>query len=256
MKLLWIDAKQIRGKEIILNEKDSFHLVRVLRLPVGENLKLTDGKGNQFSVKITRVSENPLQVITQIENSHSEKGLTLPKLLLAPALFKGPRMDWMFEKACELGVHEIFPILTERSVIKIHSSDENSKKISRWENLTKAALKQSGQTWLPAIEPISSWKDFLKSLSSYSFPKLLFTPEGNHSPLDWAKILTSSAFDSWLACIGPEGGFSKSEITEAEQNGFITCSLGKSTLRAETASIVALTLLNFIKQKLHYSSSS
>ncbi len=255
MKLLWIDSKQIRGKEIVLNEKDSFHLARVLRAQIGDSLELTDGRGNHFSVKITGVSENPLQVITQIENSHSEKGLTLPKLLLAPALFKGPRMDWMFEKVCELGVHEIFPILTERSVIKIHSQAENSKKISRWENLTKTALKQSGQAWLPRIEPILNWMDFLKHFSSLSFPKLLFTPEGKHSPSEWEKVLTSSSADSWLVCIGPEGGFSKSEIEEAQQNGFITCSLGKSTLRAETASIVALTLLNFIKQKLHYSSS-
>ncbi len=250
MKLFWIEPQQIHDNVATLTSKDSYHLARVLRYQEGDCLELTDGNGHIFSAEISSISKDKLQVIAKVLSSREAKGLLLPQLHLAPALFKGPRMDWMIEKVSELGVHQIHPILTEHSVIKIHSPAENLKKVQRWQSLTQSALKQSGQGWLPQIESILKWNDFLQQCSSYAGPKLLFTPESKKPFPEWEKILLESKADRWLACIGPEGGFSPTEIKAAKQNGFITCSLGQSTLRAETASIVALTLLNSLKQKI------
>lgn len=217
-----------------LDETESKHAVRVLRLTAGDVIQLIDGKGNFFEAQISDAHPKRCQV--EIIKKISEYNKRTHYLHLAVAPTKNiDRFEWFLEKATEIGIDEITPVLcdhSERKVIK----DERLQKV------IISAMKQSLKAYLPKLNPLTP----LKTLLDTDFEGKKFIAhcyEQNKKELK--NELSESA--SNLILIGPEGDFSEDEVSEAIHKQFIPVSLGESRLRTETAAVVACHTVNLLK---------
>jgi len=228
-------SREISHPEFTFNPEESRHIAKVLRLRIGEKVHITDGKGNLHSGNI--IDDNIRQCTVQLESK-----MTVPKcpyhLHLAVAPTKNlARIEWFVEKAAESGISEITPMLCQHSE-RIHFKSE------RLEKIAIAAIKQSQQAWLPKInEPANFGQVVNNTKPGEGF--IAYIDE--NSELSLLKSVYKQGADATVL-IGPEGDFSKSEITAALKAGFIPISLGKNRLRTETAALVACLTINFINQ--------
>jgi 16S rRNA (uracil1498-N3)-methyltransferase len=229
MDYFYVQQHQIIGNAIVIQGEESKHLARVLRKSVGESVFVTDGNDRMYEAVITEIGKSETHcTIKAIHSKYHEPSLDVT---LAVSLLKNPaRLDFLVEKATELGVRHIIPLHCERTI----SSHE---KHDRLEKLAVAAMKQCGRSWLPRIAPLMT----LEELFHNSSQDLKFLP---HEKSDSTQSIASS-FHRYPACktvlivIGPEGGFTDEEVHEALGAGFLPVSLGVRRLRAETAAIVA-----------------
>lgn len=206
---------------------ESKHIIRVLRRKIGDNLQITNGKGLFLFATITEDNPKACCVkIVRIKNIHPTKHKL--HMVVAPTKMND-RYEWFLEKATEIGVHEITPILCDRS-------ERKSIKIERFEKVVQSAMKQSFQAYLPKINPLTSLQSFLENNQE----GLLFIAHCEET--ERFELKRRIAPDQPVTIlIGPEGDFTTSEIKLAQVRGFIPVSMGKTRLRTETAAIVACT---------------
>lgn len=243
MPIFLISPQSIQGNRAFLDADESHHLTHVLRKKAGDKISLTNGEGDYFEGKILETKDRAvIEILSFKKSAPSDR----PQIILAPALLKNPRMDWLIEKATELGASAILPFLPERSVVKIKSEAEKTQKIRRWQRIAASALKQSAQSELPRIGPILSFEELLRRFANTEAKKILFSPEEPSSPKNLEAILKKYPAPLYLLAIGPEGGWSRRESAEAKKAGFESGSLGDYTLRAETAAIAALAVTAFV----------
>lgn len=218
-------------KEIVLNEDSSKHIVQVLRMKRGEQLNLTDGKGNLLTCSI--VDDHKKHCVVQMnEASHKAQGAR--KVSVAISLLKNAdRFEWFLEKATEIGVCEIIPLICERT-------EKEKFRYDRMNAICISAILQSQQCWLPKLYEPQSFNHQTIQQSGYQNRLIAHCTEGAKSQLTNQLINQST-----LILIGPEGDFTPGEIELALQNGFTPVSLGETRLRSETAGVVASTLLMF-----------
>ena len=221
-------------KEIVLDEDTSRHVVQVLRMKEEEKLNLTDGKGNLMTAEVIDAHKKHCSVKI-IDTQHTTQDSR--KVTIAISLLKNTsRFEWFLEKASEIGISEIIPLICERT-------EKQKFRYDRMKGICISAMLQSQQTWLPilhepkqfnhlAIEQFDNQQKFIAHCEESGKKNTLSTIK----PLNHSVIL-----------IGPEGDFSKQEIELALQNNFIPVSLGETRLRSETAGIVAATLLCHIR---------
>ncbi len=244
----FISEENIQGRRATLSAVESRHLKLVLRKKIGDAIQLLSGKGKAYDGNIVQLEP---QVEIEIHSTQILEEVTSPLLVLCPAVLKNNKMDWLIEKATELGIHRILPFESEHGVVK--AEEESSKKISRWERIAQAALKQSGRGIVPQIGPYFEFEDLLKYAAELDALKLIFSLEDVRStPLAQLSelIRKKGECSSWIFLIGPEGGFSPLEEKKAQEAGFHLCSLGSHTLRAETAGIAALSILKYLRESL------
>lgn len=244
----FISEQNIQGKKAFLDAYESHHLISVMRKKLGDSVELLSGKGKLYEGKIS--SLNPFVEI-EILSSRLQEEANAPLLILCPALLKNTKMDWLIEKSCELGVQSILPFESEHCVVK--AEKEDNKKILRWEKIAKESLKQSGRGLLPQIGPLLSFDNLLSKFKDKEALKLIFSLENIqslHSRDLENYIIQKGSNSEWIFLIGPEGGFSPAEEKKAQDYGFKLCSLGVHTLRAETAALSALAILNFLKESM------
>ena len=216
---------------VVLDEATSKHIVQVLRMQNGEQLQLTNGKGNLFTAEITDDNRKKCAV-TIIKKSEIANHTS--KISIAISLIKNTtRFEWFLEKATEIGVTEIIPLVCERT-------EKTNFKIERMKSILVSAMLQSQQCWLPVLhKPVK-----LVTLINQSKIEKKYIAhcedENNKQPLI-NKLINQST--NKLILIGPEGDFTKNEIELALQNNFIPVALGETRLRTETAGVVAATLL-------------
>jgi 16S rRNA (uracil1498-N3)-methyltransferase len=229
---------------VVLDEATSKHIVQVLRMKVGDQLQLTNGKGNLFTAEIKDDNRKKCSVtITKKSEIHNPQST----ISIAVSLIKNnSRFEWFLEKATEVGVTEIIPLMCERT-------EKATFKMERMKSILVSAMLQSQQCWLPVLqEPVK-----FASLVSQSKEEQKFIAhcedENNKVSLN-SKLLSlpvrhagpsTSPQDAAhkLILIGPEGDFTKQEIELALQNNFTPVALGETRLRTETAGVVAATLL-------------
>lgn len=209
-----------------LGEDTSKHCIQVLRMKQGERLNLTDGKGNLFTAMILSPDKKHTEV--KIEDS-SFKPQASRKVSIGISLLKNTsRFEWFLEKATEIGVSEIIPLICDRTERQHFRHD-------RMNNILIAAMLQSQQTWLPVLHEPGKVKD-----TFYPGRQKFIA----HCEVHKKKELKECSIDdNVVMLIGPEGDFTPEEISEALQNGFEPVSLGQTRLRTETAGVVAATLL-------------
>jgi 16S rRNA (uracil1498-N3)-methyltransferase len=215
---------------IELDEDTSKHIVQVLRMQNGEQLQLTDGKGNIFTVAIT--DNNRKKCVVNILQTTSNK-LQTTNITIAISLIKNnSRFEWFLEKATELGVSEIIPLICTRT-------EKTAFKAERMKSILVSAMLQSQQCWLPVLhEPVK----FAAAVSVTGYQQKFIA----HCIVDAKRSLpdlNNPSLASKIILIGPEGDFTQDEVGLALQHHFNAVSLGHTRLRTETAGIVAATLL-------------
>jgi 16S rRNA (uracil1498-N3)-methyltransferase len=228
MNLPFFFVENLNDKRIVLDEDTSKHMINVLRMEKGEEVLLTDGKGKKAKASI--VDDNRKKCIVQISSMTTEEERK-NKVVIGISLIKNSsRFEWFLEKATEIGVSEIFPLLCGRT-------EKEKFRFDRMQNILISAMLQSQQCWLPILhEPT----EFEKAIHlSFEQKFIAHCEETNKHTL--SQQITHS--NSRLVIIGPEGDFTHEEIESAIKNNFVPVSLGNTRLRTETAGMVAATLL-------------
>ncbi len=229
MQLFYIP--NISGSEVILSETESKHAIRVLRLTVNSEVQVIDGKGGFYEAVIS--DAHPKKCKLLITNSIQEFDKRNFKLHIAIAPTKNiDRFEWFLEKCTEIGINEITPLLSEHSERKVIKPE-------RLEKILISAMKQSLKAYLPKLNPITSFEEFILN-SKFENKYIAHCYEGEKIHLKNTIIKGNDI----LVLIGPEGDFSLEEIEMAKQNGFLEVSLGMARLRTETAGVVACHIAN------------
>jgi len=205
----------------------SSHVCKVLRLKSGDPLRVFDGKGNSFSAILETTSHKKAIIqLTEPVAEATESNLTLH---LGLGMSKGDRMDYAIQKAVEVGVSHITPLMTKFSVIKLDEKRQQ-KKLQHWLGIIIHACEQSGRTQLPVLNPIMPLSKWLVHNAEL---KIVFDPEST------TNLTQLERADTVSVLIGPEGGLCSTEINLAQTHNFKQVKLGPRTLRTETAAVVA-----------------
>lgn len=221
---------------IKLSADASNHLANVLRLSAGHPVVLFNGDGNEYSAELTEVKKR--QVWASVDAKLSISVESPLKVHLGQGISRGDRMDMAIQKAVELGVSELTPILTERCGVKL-SADRWQKKHQQWLKLIHSACEQCGRNVVPTLHPPVSLNEWLSQ--STNQVRITLHPRATKS----IKHLTISSGGVRLL-IGPEGGLTDNEIYNTEQAGFDTVQMGPRVLRTETAAISAISAIQAI----------
>lgn len=226
----------ISGNNYTLDETESKHCIRVLRLDAGDEITLVDGKGGFFTAKIT--DPNPKRCAVRIVKSELNFGLRNFYIHVAIAPTKNiERIEWFLEKATEIGINRVTPLLCRYSERKEIKGD-------RLEKVMVSAMKQSLKAYLPQLDPLTKFNEFITQ--PFQGQKFIAHCEENHRDL-LTKMIVSN--QNYLILIGPEGDFSTEEIEMAISAGFNPVSLGDSRLRTETAGVIACHTFNQMNEK-------
>ena len=238
----YADLPLLPGTSISLPDSTARH-VQVLRLQPGDHITLFNGQPGpegEFDATVTRMGRSDVDVTVGAFTA-TQREATRP-IHLAVGMPANERMDWLVEKATELGAASIQPLMSERSVLRL-KSERAEKKLIHWRGISVAACEQCGRNRLPVIHEVRTLADWLKALSLNSLDathaRLLLSLQNGASPLSAAVAVEQSL--TFLS--GPEGGLSPAEEAAATASGFAPVTLGPRVLRAETAPLVCLSLL-------------
>lgn len=219
-------------KEILLDEDTSHHIVQVLRMKEGEMLNLTDGRGTLITAEINHAHKKRCEVIVIDSRftSHDSRRITIAISLLKNT----SRFEWFLEKATEIGVTEIIPLICERT-------EKQKFRLERMQQICISAMLQSHQCWLTLLHQPLKYEHFIsrKEPASTEQKFIAYCAEtSDKKPLSIFK-----PFNPGIILIGPEGDFTHEEVRHALERGFVPVSLGETRLRSETAGMVAAVLL-------------
>jgi 16S rRNA (uracil1498-N3)-methyltransferase len=225
------------GGELLLNERNHHYLLHVLRVKSDQTIQLFDGSGAEFIARIIDTGRKSIRVLVESVVDELVENESPLQTMLAIAVSKGERMDWVVQKATELGIHQIQPLITRRVDVKLNG-ERSEKKQQHWQGIAVAACEQSGRRIVPIVhKPCALDKYLLQSSAELKFV-LRAGGESLAKLSEQHKVPTSAEL-----LIGPEGGLDENEISAAEKSGFIATGFGPRVLRTETAPIVALSLL-------------
>ena len=230
MDYFYVSPKQIRDRIAIVRDDEFKHLTRVVRKKEGEQIILLDGEDNSYEAVIRAIAKDHAEC--EILRSRHRLNEPAVEVTLAVSILRNPaRFDVMVEKATELGVRAIIPMVTERSIPK-------NEKHARLEKIALAAMKQCGRAYLPRILPLSAFGDVLTRAGQFSL-RLIPHEQSSAAPSIEKVRGDYPGASSVLIAVGPEGGFTEAEVAAAIDKGFLAVSLGPRRLRTETAAIAA-----------------
>ena len=231
---LFVSENILSGAELALDGEKARYIGRVLRLRPGDHLAVFNGKDGEFAANVLSISKNT--AVVQVD-AHIDTATESPlKVHLVQGISRGERMDFVIQKATELGVKRISPVLTEHGVVKLDAR-RTTKRRNHWQKVAESACEQSGRIRPPLIDEPVSLNSWFGAKTAEADIDLILQPRA-------AMSLTSITAPNTKVCllIGPEGGFSDSEYEDATIAKFKAVSLGPRVLRTETAAIAALTV--------------
>jgi len=236
-----IKKEFIQGDKAILTDKEEIkHLWRVMRLKRGDRVILFDGEDQEYAALIKQIKHG--EVIFQIQSAIPVSSKEPPlQIILGIGVLKGTKFDWLIQKITELGVAEIVPFYGQRSVPNWGDAKIISKK-NRWEKIATAAAKQCQRPKIPLIHPPCCFQEALQKISGDVLRIFVWEKEAEKSLAQ----ITHAAYPGIYALVGPEGGFSDEEATQAQEAGVKPVHLGPRILRSETAGMVVVALLQFL----------
>jgi 16S rRNA (uracil1498-N3)-methyltransferase len=235
MHRFFIGPAEIHDQTAMITGPEAHHLRTVLRLTVGDLVCLFDGTGNVYEATITRIAKG--EVATRIIASRT--AAPSPVLVhISQALLKGKKMDLLIQKANELGIDILEPFVS----IHCENKSRNAEREQRWRRVVIESCKQCGRPVPLTCRPEVDFPIMLRKSGEFDL-KLIFWEQEQELSLSRLFAEQGTAFRSVQAIIGPEGGFSADEINQAKEAGFLSVSLGRRTLRAETASIAVMAIL-------------
>jgi len=232
----FITSEQVREPYITVTGDDLRHIHTVLRKQPGDLLTLLDGQGREYTVRIMTIEKE--KIVTEIVDRR-ERQPSSPAIVLGQGLPKSDKMDFIFQKATELGVSSIVPLVTERTIVKVK---DEAKRAARWQKIAREAAMQSGRPDIPKVETILPFGDYVRTLAPGPQTLLLLPWEEGTVPIKQVLSQTPGV-QNIVVLIGPEGGFSQTEADLAKQQGFHLVSLGPNILRTETAAVAVLSMI-------------
>lgn len=233
---------KVIDNQVLLSDDDVFHLTRVMRARPGDNIEVVSD-GQVFLAEVKRFKPLEIDVVKEINENNELRS----HVILIAGLIKGEKMDFLLQKATELGASEIVLLRSERTIVKI-KNEEKEVKFARYRKILKEAAEQSKRSKIPTLDRLVD----MDSLKNIDADIKMIAYEGEEGPSqNFSKIVESIEDNQKVAIIvGPEGGFSEEEVKLAEEAGYTRVSLGRRILRAETASFYALSVIgNFIERK-------
>ena len=234
MRRFYAPPERLQDDTVILDPEETRHLARVLRLGVGERVEVCDGRGRNVEAEITEL--DPKGALLRVLRGLAFWGESPLRLVLGIGLAKGEALDGVIRQATEMGVQRLIPFVSERS--ERVTPERARRRRARWQRLTREMIKSCQRSVLPEIEAV---QDFAEVLPGPEELKLIFWEEERGGGLQ--SLLARPRPDVVRVLIGPEGGFSATEIAQAQAAGFGVASLGPRRLKVETAALAALTLL-------------
>ena len=215
---------------LLLEGSEAHHVLHVLRMQIGDPVLVFNGTGAEADAVIAKTSRKTVEI--QITERREIQSSTQVPVILATAVPKGDRFRWLVEKAAELGVTRLVPLITERS-----SVDPGENRLKKLQQTIVAAAKQSGQTRLMELAPLQRWDDFLAESCQADRRMLIADPGGKTLEL-LSQPDTTAVTSPVILLIGPEGGFSPEEVRSAIEQGAQPVKLSEGILRIETAAIL------------------
>lgn len=239
MPRFYLPHPQIENGLLTLKGNEVRHIRRSLRLRKGDELVVFNGLGKAYEGRIVR--EEPTSVVIEVKNLIASPQDSPLEITLAQSLLKGEKMDYLVQKATELGVRKIIPFISSRSIPLL----EKTKKMERhrrWEKIAIEASKQCGRSFIPEIESPCDFSEMLSSPPPESLRLILYEGGGRR-----LKEVLKEGKDQRKVffVVGPEGGMSQAEIEKSKEEGFTPVFIGERILRAETASLCLLSILQY-----------
>lgn len=239
----FVDTPLAPDTTVTLPEPVTRH-IHVLRLAVGDDVCLFDGSGAEFRARLDAINKrDATATLAQATQSDTEARYAIT---LAQGIAGGDKMDWLIEKAVELGVQAIVPLQTERGVVRL-SGERAVKRVQHWQALVQAACEQCGRARVPSVAPIATLREWLAAARSADTARVLLSPRGTQSLTQWA-VQSRERIEAAgiVVLIGPEGGLSADEEALAEAAGFLPLTLGRRILRTESAALAAVSALHAV----------
>lgn len=240
LKRFFLEGRYERGASVVFDGSDARKIAVVLRMQEGDEVEIIDSSAQRFHATLHFEGRNVFAMLNEtVQTSHAET----PHIAIAQGIPKGQKMDFVVEKLTELGAAEIFPLRSERTV----AGDVSANKIDRWRRLAKTAAQQCGRSDVPLIAEPIALDELIGQFKSYDCV-LLPWELADRTPL--RERLPQLVHDARriLVPIGPEGGFSHEEADRAQAAGAHLISLGSRILRTETAALVVVSLLTYLRE--------
>ena len=228
---------QLYNEEMSITGVDAKHIGKVLRMQPGDKLQVVSDDGVSALAEVTAISETTVTVrcLEVFAESHEPA----VQITLAQGLAKGEKMDFIIQKAVELGAYSIVPVAMEHSVVRLDGAKAD-KKVERWQKIAEAAAKQSKRDIIPQVQAVQSISQMLANNNCKT--KIIAYECEDRMSLKTA-LREAGQLDDLLLIIGPEGGISEGELSKALEAGAVPVSLGRRILRAETAGLVAMSAI-------------
>ena len=242
MRRFFIEESKIADPIIIITGSDAAHIKKVLRMEPGDRIGLFDGSGFEYEARIENLFSGSVEVsITKRFLSALESPV---QITVAQALLKDKKMDILARQLTEIGITKLIPFTAVRSVPRPDKKKLSARR-KRWEKIAIEALKQCGRGHVTEIGETVTFNDVIKVDDECDL-KIVFWENESKPVSDVVQQVHDRHYRKILAVLGPEGGFTEREIEDARACGFVTASLGPRILRAETAAIVACTILQYL----------
>lgn len=238
MPVFFIRSTDIHGSIVSISPPLFLHLIKSLRVHQGDTLLLGDEQRRRHLAAVKRVEKHHL--VAEIQETQFGPATEEPLIILAQSVLKGEKMNWLIQKATELGVGAIVPLLTHRVIIRL-SSAQAKRHQERWQRIALEAAQQAERWEVPTIHAVQSLSSFVGERQPTDLSLVLVEREHDESlcnalfPNQWETGIT--------LMVGPEGGWSEGEVLEAQKSGFQKVSLGTRILRSETATLAALSIM-------------
>jgi len=232
----FVDKLKIKNGMALLAGPMHKYIVSVLRKSIGERIDLIDGKGYLYRCVINNIKSKELylQVLDVVHRPEEKRS----KVMLCVSPIKGPRMDWLIEKATELGAERILPTIFKRTVVKFE--DKEKGKYERWKRITIEASRQSGRFTIPEVIEPTPLRGILPYIENIENRWVFYEKERKNTIRN---IISKHKEGEICVVIGPEGGIDELEVKWLKDNGFIPCTLGESIFRTETTPLVILSII-------------
>lgn len=241
----FVNQDQIGESEIVILGADVNHMKNVLRMKAGEKLWISNGIDKDYFCEIDQLYKD--QVIAKIISAEEGRGELPVKLYLFQGLPKADKLELIIQKAVELGVYKIIPVVTKRTVVKLDRKKEEAR-LKRWQSVSESAAKQSGRLIIPTVSPVMTFKEALAF--SGRLHKRLIPYERAEGMERTREILSEIKSPMSVGIfIGPEGGFEDTEAEQAKEAGAEEITLGNRILRTETAGLAILSVLAYLTER-------
>jgi 16S rRNA (uracil1498-N3)-methyltransferase len=244
MHRFYLPPEQCHEASLVLTSREAHHARHVVRVRPGERVAVVDGKGHEFLCEVEACDRDKVRLAVVEERFQPAQPSQVTLLQAVP---KGKIMDAIVQKATELGVSRIVPLLTERVVGRVDDK-EAFHKAEKWRLIAREAIKQCGWAWLPEVEPPMTLDQVFARKESFELPLLASLESGSRPAREYFRGFQAQRGrlpESVCAWIGPEGDFTPDETAAIESHGALPITLGRLVLRAETAAIYCLSILHY-----------